>query len=111
MPIEIAPAMSSATPPRMTSLDSPRDERPAARANGTVRPSERPMTLLEEEINAPCLFFLQRIGQKGAESTTGNCNPGRGEGGEGNPGLSADGCVSRPPMIAIQRQRLLTRHE
>ena len=47
MPIEIAPAMSSAIPPRMTSLDSPRDERPAVRANGTVRPSERPMTLIE----------------------------------------------------------------
>ncbi len=49
MPIEIAPAMSSAMPPRTTSLDSPRDERPAVRANGTVRPSERPMTLMEAE--------------------------------------------------------------
>lgn len=45
MPIEMAPAMSSATPPRMTSLDSPREDKPAVSAKGTVRPSERPMTL------------------------------------------------------------------
>lgn len=45
MPIDIAPAMSSATPPRTTSLDSPREDRPAVRAKGTVRPSERPITL------------------------------------------------------------------
>ena len=47
MPIEMAPAMSSAIPPRMTSLDSPSEERPAVRAKGTVSPSERPMTLWE----------------------------------------------------------------
>ena len=45
MPIEMAPATSSAMPPRMTSLDSPSEERPAVSAKGTVRPSERPMTL------------------------------------------------------------------
>jgi len=44
MPIEIAPAKSSAMPPRTTIRLSPRDDRPAARAKGTVRPSERPMT-------------------------------------------------------------------
>lgn len=43
MPIDMAPAMSSATPPRTTMRDSPREERPAVRAKGTVRPSERPM--------------------------------------------------------------------
>ena len=41
-PIEIAPATSSASPPKMTTLVVPRLERPALRANGTVRPSESP---------------------------------------------------------------------
>lgn len=45
MPMEMAPAMSSATPPNTTSFDSPRDESPAVRANGTVSPSESPITL------------------------------------------------------------------
>lgn len=45
MPIEIAPAMSSAIPPATTNLEVPKDERPAARAKGTVKPSESPMTL------------------------------------------------------------------
>ena len=45
MPIEMAPAISSAIPPSTTSLDSPSDERPAVRAKGTVRPSDRPMML------------------------------------------------------------------
>lgn len=45
MPIEIAPAMSSAIPPATTNLEVPRDERPAARAKGTVKPSDSPMTL------------------------------------------------------------------
>ena len=45
MPIEIAPAISSAIPLKMTSFEFPRDERPAVKANGTVSPSERPMTL------------------------------------------------------------------
>jgi len=45
IPMEMAPAMSSAMPPKTTNLDSPRDERPAVRAKGTVRPSERPITL------------------------------------------------------------------
>lgn len=48
MPIEIAPAISSATPPRTTSFDVPRDERPAVRAKGTVRPSESPMMLSKD---------------------------------------------------------------
>ena len=37
--------MSSATPPSTTSRDSPKLERPAVSAKGTVRPSERPMML------------------------------------------------------------------
>ena len=45
MPMEIAPAISSAIPPKMTSFESPRDERPAVKADGTVSPSERPMPL------------------------------------------------------------------
>ena len=58
MPIEIAPAMSSATPPRTTSLDFPSDERPAVRANGTVRPSERPITLIRAETQGNKLALL-----------------------------------------------------
>lgn len=42
-PMEMAPAISSARPPKMTTLVFPSAERPAVRANGTVRPSERPM--------------------------------------------------------------------
>lgn len=45
MPIDIAPAKSSAIPPRTTIFDSPSDDRPAASAKGTVRPSDKPMTL------------------------------------------------------------------
>lgn len=50
--MEIAPAMSSATPPKTTSFDSPRLDRPAVSANGTVRPSERPMTLWGAQLSA-----------------------------------------------------------
>ncbi len=45
MPIEMAPAMSSATPPRTTTRELPRLARPAVNANGTVRPSDKPITL------------------------------------------------------------------
>lgn len=51
MPIEIAPAISSAIPPKTTSFEFPRDERPAVKANGTVSPSERPMTLLQRLVS------------------------------------------------------------
>lgn len=39
----MAPAKSSANPPRMTSREEPRLERPAVSAKGTVRPSLKPM--------------------------------------------------------------------
>jgi len=45
--MEIAPAMSSANPPYTTTLVFPRAERPAVKANGTVKPSERPTKILE----------------------------------------------------------------
>ena len=48
-PMEMAPAMSSATPPSTTSFDSPRLESPAVNANGTVNPSDNPITLQKEE--------------------------------------------------------------
>lgn len=41
-PMEIAPAASSARPPRTTTFVSPRADRPALSAKGTVRPSESP---------------------------------------------------------------------
>jgi len=47
--MEMAPAMSSAMPPRTTSFELPREERPAVRANGTVSPSERPIMLYPDQ--------------------------------------------------------------
>lgn len=41
-PMDIAPAANSANPPSTTTLVSPSAERPALRANGTVRPSDKP---------------------------------------------------------------------
>jgi hypothetical protein len=41
-PMEMAPAASSASPPRTTTFVFPKAERPALRAKGTVSPSERP---------------------------------------------------------------------
>ena len=41
-PMESAPAVNSARPPRTTTLVFPRAERPALSAKGTVKPSERP---------------------------------------------------------------------
>ena len=62
-PMEIAPAVNSANPPRMTTLVLPRADRLDARAKGTVRPSLRPKIasdtilgfILEEEL---LLFVL-----------------------------------------------------
>lgn len=41
-PIDMAPATSSASPPRITRCVVPIEARPAVKANGTVRPSLRP---------------------------------------------------------------------
>lgn len=41
-PIEMAPAVNSASPPRTTTLVSPSADRPALRAKGTVKPSDSP---------------------------------------------------------------------
>lgn len=46
-PMERAPAMSSAKPPKTTTLVSPRYASPAVRAKGTVMPSEMPMMASE----------------------------------------------------------------
>ena len=46
-PMERAPAMSSARPPRTTSFVSPMEAKPAVRANGTVMPSDTPMMASE----------------------------------------------------------------
>ena len=43
----MAPAMSSARPPKITIRVSPRADSPAVRAKGTVSPSERPMVASE----------------------------------------------------------------
>jgi hypothetical protein len=49
-PIDMAPAHNSARPPVTTRLLEPSDERPAVRAKGTVRPSDRPMMLFHERL-------------------------------------------------------------
>ena len=41
-PIDIAPAINSASPPSTTSLALPKADRPAVSAKGTVRPSDNP---------------------------------------------------------------------
>ena len=66
MPMDIAPAISSAMPPSTTSLDSPRDDKPAVSANGTVRPSERPITLL---IISAAIYGTSGVGGHGADKT------------------------------------------
>ena len=43
--MEIAPAISSAIPPKMSRFRSARDERPAVKAKGTVSPSDWPTML------------------------------------------------------------------
>ena len=48
IPMEMAPAISSAIPPSTTTLEFPRDAKPAVRAKGTVNPSDRPITLSKE---------------------------------------------------------------
>lgn len=57
-PIEIAPAMSSATPPRTTMRELPIDDKPAVRAKGTVKPSERPMILSLNKFNGVSVLLL-----------------------------------------------------
>lgn len=51
-PILKAPPTISANPPMYTNLLEPNDESPAVRANGTVRPSDRPMILSDKTILA-----------------------------------------------------------
>jgi len=46
-PIDIAPAINSARPPKITTRVFPSAERPAVSANGTVKPSERPIVASE----------------------------------------------------------------
>jgi hypothetical protein len=45
--MEMVPATSSDSPPYITTLVVPRADRPAVRANGTVRPSEKPIVAAE----------------------------------------------------------------
>lgn len=54
------PEKSSARPLRITIRVLPKDDRPAVRANGTVRPSEKP--IIESRISVP--WFL--VGFPGA---------------------------------------------
>lgn len=56
-PMERAPAMSSAKPPKTTTLVSPRYASPAVSAKGTVMPSEIPM-IASEIIRALTRLFL-----------------------------------------------------
>ena len=62
--MEIAPAMSSAMPPNTTSFEFPRDERPAVKANGTVSPSERPMTLYGDRLAYIDKTLRERQGER-----------------------------------------------
>lgn len=48
----MAPAQSSARPPVTTNRELPKPDSPAVRANGTVRPSDKP-TMLKESAKRP----------------------------------------------------------
>jgi hypothetical protein len=56
----MAPAVSSTSPPKITTLVSPRAESAAVSANGTVRPYERPMIAsdMKRASNVVCFFLL-----------------------------------------------------
>ena len=61
----MAPLNNSASPPMMTSFELPREERPAVRAKGTVRPSAKPMMAswmisLEPECRSLCAWVFSR---------------------------------------------------
>jgi hypothetical protein len=56
-PIDIAPAINSASPPNTTSLALPKAERPAVSANGTVRPSDKPR--MASEMTLGLTFSLE----------------------------------------------------
>jgi hypothetical protein len=59
-PIDIAPAISSANPPKMTTLVFPKADNPAVRANGTVKPSDNPIVASEMTLAStrnPFLLF------------------------------------------------------
>ena len=64
--LDIAPAISSASPPEMTTLVSPSAESPAVSAKGTVSPSERPM-IASDITRASTLNFFFSLGS-GSES-------------------------------------------
>lgn len=51
-PMDMAPAMSSATPPITTNLEFPIEERPAVSAKGTVSPSDSPIILWHRKLSA-----------------------------------------------------------
>lgn len=57
-PIDREPAMSSAKPPKTTTLVSPRYESPAVSAKGTVMPSEIPMMASEIMRGLTRRFFV-----------------------------------------------------
>ena len=59
----IEPAISSARPPKITTLVLPRVDSPEVRANGTVRPSESPMVASAKSL------ALRRVEDGGKEAS------------------------------------------
>ena len=57
-PMDMAPAINSASPPYTTTLEDPNADRPAVSANGTVKPSDNPIVASEMRRFVNVLFVL-----------------------------------------------------
>ena len=74
--MEIIPEKSSARPPIITSLVDPKVDRPAVKAKGTVKPSEKPR-MMSRKRPSKLLLFLE---DEEALSEDGSCCRGHGPG-------------------------------
>jgi len=53
--MDMAPDTNSAIPPVITNLESPKDDKPAVNANGTVNPSDNPMMISDITLGSKVL--------------------------------------------------------
>ena len=73
-PMDIVPAMSSATPPRTTIFEFPKLESPAVKAKGTVNPSDKPIILCGVAQSWSALSFRLQTKSTHASRTTSGFN-------------------------------------
>lgn len=97
----MAPANSSASPPRMTNLEEPRLERPAVSAKGTVRPSLNPIMASRRRIGSrrvrPWPFVVGFVGTEDGieEEGAGEADPAMLDRDESDEALSGEWVVCR----------------